>query len=286
MKADNSTAAEDQAAEEHAGDSLGEIIRTVVYALLIALVFRTLLFQPFSIPSGSMKSTLLVGDYLFVSKYSYGYSKYSLPWGSRVPSWLMSGRIVSSDPKRGDVIVFRNPRDKKEDYIKRLVGLPGDRIKVVDGLLYINGDPVKLQKVAPFVESVKAGAGRLLCNESRAEQVRTDKCSKTRYMETLPGGVKHAILDVDGLLTTADNKPDASSVTVKAGEFVVPKDHYFFMGDNRDNSVDSRFEGSSGIGMVNRELLIGRAEFILLSSDGAFWEFWNWRGDRFFKSIR
>ena len=269
--------AEDAASEDRAGDSLGEIIRTVIYALLIALVFRTAFFQPFSIPSGSMKSTLLIGDYLFVSKYSYGYSKYSLPFGSRIPESLMSGRIWSAEPERGDVIVFRNPTNRTEDYIKRLVGLPGDRIQVVDGLLYVNDEPVKLERIEPFQEALTGRVQRDLCNEaateSRDERRARTVCTKAQYVETLPNGVQHIVLDVEGVSTRGDN----------TREFVVPEGHYFFMGDNRDNSVDSRFE--LNLGMVPEEMLIGRAEFVLLSSEGAFWEIWKWRGDRFFKSI-
>src|SRR5688572_7767311 len=132
---------------------IGETVRTVVYAVLIALVLRTFAFEPFSIPSGSMLPTLLVGDYLFVSKYSYGYSRYSLPWG--LP--IIDGRVLASEPERGDVAVFKLPTDNSTDYIKRIVGLPGDRIQVVDGVLHINEEPVELQRVGETVISATGG---------------------------------------------------------------------------------------------------------------------------------
>ena len=286
MKADNSAAVDEEATEQRSGDTMGEIIRTIVYALLIALLFRTVLYQPFSIPTGSMKSTLLIGDYLFVSKYSYGYSKFSLPWGSRIPSWMMSGRILSSEPKRGDVIVFRNPRDEKEDYIKRLIGLPGDRIKMIDGQLYINGAPTKVTEVKPFVEPRAEGN----CNVSPPKTLLpAHLCEKSQFVETLPGGVSYRILNVAGVSTRGDNSPTATSLFAKDGEFIVPTGHYFFLGDNRDNSTDSRFDAESyprGISMVKREYLIGRAEFILLSSHSELYKFWDWRAGRFFKAIK
>ncbi|MEL6979454.1 MAG: signal peptidase I [Pseudomonadota bacterium] len=265
-------------------ESFGEIVRTVIYALLIALVFRTVLFQPFSIPSGSMKPTLLIGDYLFVSKYSYGYSKYSLPYGNLLPEWF-SGRLFGGEPERGDVIVFRNPRNENQDYIKRLVGLPGDRVQMRRGVLHINGEPVKLERIESFVEPVAARAqqcvsraniARLRLSAEDRELIRSegrDLCLKIQYIETLPNGTRHPVLDADGDRNLLDN----TSV------FIVPQGHYFFSGDNRDNSQDSRERG--GIGFVPADHLIGRAELVLLSSDGPFWQFWNWRGDRFFQSI-
>ncbi len=256
--------------EDRSKSSLGEIMRTVFYALLIAIIFRTVLFQPFSIPSGSMKPTLLIGDYLFVSKYSYGYSRFSLPWGSHIPSDWLGGRVFASDPERGDVIVFRNPQDPQEDYIKRLIGLPGDRIRVVSGILHVNGEPVAMERIEDFVEP---RAGSQNCNRTEESFGRAAECVKEQFLETLPGGVSHSVLNVTGMRTPYDNTP----------VFVVPNDHYFFMGDNRDNSVDSRALDS--LGMVPEEYLIGRAEFILLSSDGGILEFWNWRFDRFFKAI-
>lgn len=266
--------------ETASGDSFADILKTVVYALLIAIAFRTVLYQPFSIPSGSMKPSLLIGDYLFVSKASYGYSRYSLPFGRFIPDWLFPGRILSSEPERGDVIVFRNPNKSEEDYIKRVIGFPGDRIQVREGVLFINGSPVELTPDEPFVEPRSGASQACLRGGGPA-------CTKTRLTETLPNGVKHAVLDAE--------RTDADNTCV----YTVPPEHYFFMGDNRDNSIDSRFganpayldctgalvQSRRGIGFVHRDLLIGRAEFILLSSEGAFWELWNWRGDRFFKDI-
>src|SRR6202049_4764699 len=183
---------------------LGETIRVVVHALLIALVIRTFLFQPFNIPSGSMKATLLVGDYLFVSKYSYGYSHYSLPLSPP----LFSGRIFGSAPQRGDVVVFRLPKDDSTDYIKRVIGLPGDRIQMKDGVLYINDMAIKKERVEDFIDD----------ENGSDEHVR-------RYRETLPNGVTYEVLDLqdNGFL---DNTQ----------EYLVPPGDYFMMGDNRDNS--------------------------------------------------
>ena len=229
----------------HKKGKLAEGGRVVLQALLIALVIKTLLFESFNIPSGSMKSTLLVGDYLFVSKYSYGYSHYSLPLSPP----LFSGRIFGSTPERGDVVVFRPPNDDSTDYIKRVVGLPGDRIKVVDGLLYINGAPVKRERVDDFID----------------DENRTYK-HVLRWRETLPNGVTYQTLDLqdDGPLDNTE-------------EYLVPPDHYFMMGDNRDNSADSRV--LSAVGYVPFENLIGKAQIIFFSiGDGEpAWHIWNWR---------
>jgi len=224
--------------------ALWETVRTVFYAILIALVVRTFAFEPFNIPSGSMKPTLLVGDYLFVSKYSYGYSRYSLPWG--LP--LFDGRILGADPERGDVIVFKKPSDNETDYIKRLIGLPGDRIQVIGGILHINGEPVRREKVGET-------------KDGDSFSTRT----YTVYRETLPNGRQHLIWeasDNDHLDNTA--------------EYVVPEGHYFFMGDNRDNSRDSRV--LYDVGYVPAENLVGRAEFLFFSHDdsASWWEIWRW----------
>ncbi len=222
-----------------------EIIRVVIHALILALIVRTLLYQPFNIPSGSMKSTLLVGDYLFVSKFSYGYSNYSIPFGPQ----LFNGRIWSSQPERGDVAVFKLPRDNETDYIKRIVGLPGDRIQMIGGILHINGEPVKKERLDDYVEMDEFG------NVSRIKQ----------YRETLPNGVSHITLDLfeNGYADTTK-------------EFTVPPDHYFVMGDNRDNSTDSRVLNQ--VGFVPFENLVGRAEIIFFSIDegSRFLEFWKW----------
>ena len=243
-------------------ESIGELVRTVIYALLIALVFRIFFFQPFSIPSSSMKSTLLIGDYLFVSKYAYGYSRHSIPFSPP----LFEGRIWSAEPERGDVIVFKNRRDGNKDYIKRLMGLPGDRIQVIEGVVNINGTPVTLKRIEDFIEPISsARISSQLCSERKViDGVRV--CAKEQYMETLPNGVEHLVLNTDRNRTNNDN----------TREYVVPEGHYFFMGDNRDNSSDSR-----KIGSVPFEDLIGRAEIIFLSSEGNPLTFWKWRFDRF-----
>ncbi|MCB2106109.1 MAG: signal peptidase I [Rhodobacteraceae bacterium] len=220
-----------------------ETVRTVVYAVGIALIIRTFLFEPFNIPSGSMIPTLLVGDYLFVSKYSYGYSKHSFP----LSLGPFSGRIFGSVPKRGDVIVFKLPRDNKTDYIKRLIGLPGDKVRMQDGRLFINGELVQRERVDDFVYTDDYGS----------------VLRQLQYKETLPGGKEHYILE-EGDTRMFDN----------TREFVVPEGHYFMMGDNRDHSVDSRSE----VGFVPAENLVGRAEFLFFSTDGtaAVWEIWRW----------
>ena len=223
--------------------TLWETVKTVVYAVLIALVIRTVAYEPFNIPSGSMIPTLLIGDYLFVSKFSYGYSRYSLPLG--LP--LFSGRIFFTSPKRGNVIVFKLPRDPKIDYIKRVIGLPGDRIQVVHGVLHINGQPVKLEHTQDYVANEDGF-------ETRVPQL----------IETLPGGVQHPILKL------TDEGPLNNT-----GEYVVPPGEYFMMGDNRDNSLDSR---TTQVGYVPAENLVGRAEFLFFSTDGnaSIWEVWKW----------
>ena len=230
-------------------DSWREVIKTILYALLIAGGVRTAAAQPFNIPSASMEGTLLVGDYLFVSKPSYGYSRYSLPWGYLLP--LPHGRILATPPDRGDVIVFKTPADNKTDYIKRLIGLPGDRIQMKDGVLQINGQPVPKVRIEPFIEEWDA-----------------DRHEVAQYRETLPNGVSYAVLDREPYGTFDDTEV-----------FVVPEAHYFMMGDNRDNSLDSRapVEGG-GVGYVPFENLVGKAEVLFFSVDNStrWWEVWNW----------
>ena len=237
---------------------LGETVRVVIHAIIIAVVIRTFLFQPFNIPSGSMIPTLLVGDYLFVSKYSYGYTHYSLPFS---PS-LFSGRIFGSQPQRGDVVVFRLPKDPSIDYIKRVVGLPGDRIQVLHGVLNINGAPVKRERVTQPCVAHEDVAQPVMC-----------------YRETLPNGVTYITHDF-----TDNGTLDNTEV------YQVPPNEYFMMGDNRDNSTDSRVLGV--VGYVPFENLIGKAQIIFFSigGDTPAWEIWNWpwavRWRRLFTLVR
>lgn len=231
-----------------------ETFRTVIYAVLIALVIRTFAYEPFNIPSGSMKPTLLIGDYLFVSKFSYGYSRYSLPFAPP----LFEGRIFGAMPERGDVAVFRKPTGDHEDYIKRIIGLPGDTIQVIDGILHINGVAVERRQIEDFIDSTGG--------------------SSYQYIETLPNGVEHHILEKNDGMPYDNTEP-----------FVVPEGHFFAMGDNRDNSRDSR---TVEVGFVPMQNLVGRAEFIFLSADEtAEWlKPWTWftaiRYERLFEAVR
>ncbi|MEF2071949.1 signal peptidase I [Consotaella aegiceratis] len=231
----------DQAERKDQG-GLGETIKVIIQALLLALVIRTLLFQPFSIPSGSMMPTLLVGDYLFVTKWSYGYSKYSFPFSPD----LFEGRFLASEPERGDVVVFRKPNEEDVDYIKRLIGLPGDRIQMKNGVLFINDEPVKREPAGEFTAE--------------------DGTKVQQYRETLSNGVSYITLDLNPN-STGDN----------TREFVVPAGHYFMMGDNRDNSLDSRFD----VGYVPFENFVGKAQMIFFSIEGdeSPLELWKWPTD-------
>ena len=218
------------------GDSLVENIKTVIFALSIALILRIFLFQPFNIPSESMRPGLVVGDYLWTSKWDYGYSRMSIPFEPKI----FSGRALGRDPERGDVVVFKLPSDNKTDYIKRLIGLPGDRIQVVGGQLVINGTPVPHEELDP--ETITDVSGNVR--------------SARRFKETLPNGRSYVTYDlqINGLF-------DDTQV------FVVPEGHYFMMGDNRDNSSDSRAdpELQGGVGFVPAENLVGRGRIVLLS---------------------
>lgn len=249
-------------------NSLWETVKTIFWALVIAGLFRTLFFQPFWIPSGSMKDTLLIGDFLFVNKMAYGYSAVSCP----LALCPITGRILERAPERGDVVVFRHPK-RDVDFIKRLIGLPGDRIQMRNGILFINGQEVPQTPTTPFVEKLEPqGPQGEFSGCPSGLNRQTGECTIQRFTETLPNGVQHQVLNmVDG--GPADNTP----------EFSVPEGHYFFMGDNRDNSEDSRF---SAVGMIPAENLIGRAEVVLFSSAGkSLLYFWTWRADRFLKGV-
>lgn len=257
--------------KEAVKDSLAETIKTIIWALVIAGVFRTLFFQPFYIPSGSMKDTLLIGDFIFVNKMAYGYSRYSCPWGL----CPISGRLFGSDPERGDVVVFRHP-GSGNDYIKRLVGLPGDTVQMKDGVLYLNGQEVPQTPAGIFEEvyAPQGGEGRPpSCSNQPAAF--GDICQTERYIETLPGGRQHDVLNIG--MMPKDN----------TDVFTVPPGNYFFLGDNRDNSEDSRFAPPAGVGMLPAKYLIGRADRIMFSSAGrSLFYFWTWRPDRFFKAVQ
>ncbi|MDR9806231.1 signal peptidase I [Rhizobium hidalgonense] len=237
-------------------NALWENIKVIIQALILAMVIRTVLFQPFTIPSGSMMPTLLVGDYIFVNKFAYGYSKYSLPFSPNI----FSGRLFGADPKRGDIVVFRFPPNPEVDYIKRCIGLPGDHIQVTDGVLYVNGKPVPKVADGTFTSDYKLDPG----------------ADVPVFRETLDSGKTYDTLD-QSPVSRGDN----------TREFIVPEGHYFMMGDNRDNSLDSRFD----VGFVPAENLVGRASviFFSLGNDTSFREIWKWptnmRWDRLFKVV-
>ncbi|MBV9704282.1 MAG: signal peptidase I [Methylobacteriaceae bacterium] len=257
-----------------------EIVTIIVQALLIALVVRTFLFQPFNIPSGSLIPTLEVGDYLFVSKYTYGYSRYSFPWGPN----LFSGRVLGSPPKRGDIAVFKWPKDTSIDYIKRVIGLPGDKIRVAEGRLFINGAIVPRRQIGSY----------------RTQDASGKEVEAPYYEETLPGSdpahpevgtVTHRIIQIDGDSGYYDNWPRGDDPNKS---YEVPPGEFLMMGDNRDNSLDSR-----NWGPVPFENLVGRAEIIFFSiktvpgqgeETEPAWQFWRWpwtvRWNRLFQPVR
>ncbi len=221
-----------------------ELFKTLLIAGTIAIFFRSIFYEPFNIPSGSMVPTLLVGDYLFVSKYTYGYSKYSFPFGV-VP---IKDRLLYKTPKRGDVIVFRKPGDETIDYIKRLVALPNDTVQVKQGILYINSKKIK----------------RIKTNIRMRKNTFGDEKIFSQYEEIFDNSQSHQIIE------SSDNDPFDDTIMFK-----VPLNHFFFMGDNRDNSKDSR---TPEVGFVPKKNLIGKAEIIFFShnSSASIFEFWNW----------
>jgi signal peptidase I len=218
---------------KNSGGGILDMIKTVIYAVLIAVGVRTVAYEPFNIPSGSMLPTLLIGDYLFVSKFSYGYSRYSLPFD--LP--IIPGRIFASAPERGDVIVFKHPTGDKT-YIKRLVGLPGDKIQMIGGILHINGEAVKRRQIEDYEHRTENG-GVIVFQQ---------------FIETLPNGVEHRILEQTD-----------SGILDDTGIYSVPEGHYFMMGDNRDRSSDSR--NKADVGFVPEANLIGPAQILFFSVD-------------------
>jgi signal peptidase I len=235
-----------------------ENIKTLIYALIIAIIIRSLLIQPFYIPSSSMEPSLLVGDRLFVTKFSYGYSKHSFPFSPKI----FEGRFLFNEPERGDVVVFKTPADNRTDYIKRLIGLPGDRVQFIDQNLYINNSEILKSKIS--------SKDKIYCGKTTIEVI--------MFEELLPNKKKHiSVYLKDHSFQNSD-------------PYIVPIDHYFFLGDNRDCSKDSRFLTS--VGYVHKDNLVGKAQFIFFSSDrsvGSIFSFWKWndslRLDRFFKKI-
>ena len=232
--------------------------KTIFYALIIAILIRSIIIQPFYIPSSSMEPNLLVGDRLFVSKYSFGYSKHSFPFSPPI----FKGRILSKQPKRGDVVVFKTPVDNRTDYIKRLIGLPGDKVQFIDGSLYLNNNEILKTRISS-TDIVYCG---------------NDTIPVYTFEEKLPNGIKYNAVYRKNYSFQNSN------------EFIIPSKHYFFLGDNRDCSKDSRF--LSSVGYVHENNLVGKAQFIFFSSDyriGSIFKFWKWdellRINRFFKKI-
>jgi signal peptidase I len=222
-----------------------ELGKTIVYALLIALVLRTILFQPYTIPSDSMEPALLQGDYIVVSKFSYGWSRYSLPLGPP----LFKGRIFGHSPTRGDIIVFQLPRDPSQTYIKRLIGLPGDRVQLKDGTVSVNGKPIPRTALGP------------------GQDPDMPETAVERYRETKANGHSYEVMQQTPL-----HDEDTTDV------YVVPDGQYFFMGDNRDNSLDSRWPGQIGVGFVPAENIVGKAQIILASwrQGASLFKPWTW----------
>lgn len=276
MTPDSAPAAVDPARNAHVAkseklhDQLLEGIKTIVSAVGIAVVLRSFLFEPFNIPSASMLPKLEVGDYLFVAKWPYGYSRYSFPFGPA----LFQGRIGGSEPDRGDVIVFRNPNNTSQDFIKRLVGMPGDQIRMEGGVLHINGRAIPKVRVADAIVPVTRDEDCRALPASTTVREATpgggEQCRYRQFSETLPSGRSYLVLDQSDS-SDGDNTPT----------FIVPAGQYFMMGDNRDDSADSRFGAElGGVGYVPSENLVGRATVMWFSIDGtAHWYApWTWPG--------
>jgi signal peptidase I len=273
---DHNMAAAAHEPRKKSDDGFWDTIKVIIQALLIAFAVRMFLYQPFNIPSASMYPTLKVGDYLFVSKLSYGYSKYSFNFGLNLfgtelfkfgPIPVESRFVFPAEPTRGDVAVFKLPRDNETDYIKRVIGLPGDRVQVREGVVYINDQQVPRQRIADFVDESGEGGGSPV----------------PQYVETLPNGVSYNVLD---------RIPNGAADNTEV--YTVPANHYFMMGDNRDNSLDSRYAQNAaggGVGYVPYENFVGRADIIFFSiePDAAFWQVWKWptsiRWLRFFNLV-
>lgn len=233
---------------------------SLFFAILLAAFFRSIFFEPFHIPSGSMKGGLLPGDYIIISKYSYGYSKYSFPFAI-IP---FEGRVFDKKPERGDVIVFKLPTNPRINYIKRLIGMPGDKIQVKSGVLYINDKEIPKVKIDDFLDDVQFDG-------------KNYKESVAQYKETLPNGISYDVLDIE-----------QSSIADNTDVYIVPEGKYFFMGDNRDRSKDSRF--LSDVGFVSEEFLMGKARVIFLSKTDSLIKVWKWghiiRFNRIFTEIK
>ncbi len=246
---------EPRAGKQNEAGWLGEWVRTILVAVLIAVFFRSFIFQPYSIPSQSMVPTLQVGDYLFVEKWSYGYSRSSFPF--RPP--VFEGRVFGSQPERGDVAVFKAHHANYIDFIKRVIGLPGDSIQMRQGQLFINGQPVQKTRINNF---------------DYWQQRNGMEFPVARFIETLPNGVSYEVLDLE-----------ANYVSDDTPVYIVPEGHYFMMGDNRDNSADSRY--ANGLSFVPAEDLVGKATYrwISVAKGGSFWKFWDWRPERMFESL-
>lgn len=249
-------------------------LKSLAWAIGIAMVFRTVLFQPFIIPSGSMKPNLLISDLLFVSKYSYGYSHYALPFS---PPFFKGRIFMNHKPQIGDVAVFRGPYDPDTDYIKRVVGLPGDRIQMKEGILYINDQPCPVEPMTPFIDDLWTDRDPTTHEEIRIAGQENER-HIPMYVETLPNGVRHPIIKLERF---------GHHFLDNTQEYIVPQGHYFMMGDNRDESGDSRILRQ--IGYVPEENLIGQAKLIWFSTTAQWWEIWKWfthiRFKRLFQSI-